>query len=337
MELRQKLQSRLDNLTKPKGSLGALEEIAMQMGLVQQRELPELPARKAVYVFSGDHGVAEDSVSAYPREVTVQMIVNYLYGGAAINVFARHAGADVFVVDAGVDGDFEPHPCLISQKVARGTRNFTRERAMAPGEAERSVALGREAARHALSLGVEMAAIGDMGIGNTTTATAVGVAMGLPLEGILDIGTVISSEQLQRKGEAVSRAMALHAPFTSPLDVLEKVGGYCIGQMAGFILECASNRLPVVVDGYPTTSAALLAVAMEPSCREMLFAGHLSQVRGHRVFLDHLGLRPIVSLDMRLGEGTGAVLAFNLIEAAIKMIREMATFDSAGVARGNES
>lgn len=334
--LRDDIQERLDNLSKPKGSLGFLEEIAMKMALIQGKIIPELPRRKAVFVFAGDHGIVEENVSAYPKDVTPEMVENFLHGGAAINVFSRHTGSDVYVVDAGVDHDFSATPGLIGKKVGYGSHNFAKGPAMSEEEAVLCIRYGRELADQAVHDGVELAAIGDMGIGNTATATAVIAALGCDLDSIVDIGTMIPPEQLVHKKEVIKKALQLHRPFADPMDVLRKVGSYCIGEMAGFVLGFTAAKRPVVIDGYPTSAGAFLACRIDSSVTDYLFAGHRSKVKGHDVVLREMGLRPILDLEMRLGEGTGAVLSFSIIEAAIKMMREMATFDSAGITSGNE-
>ncbi|MCM8901280.1 nicotinate-nucleotide--dimethylbenzimidazole phosphoribosyltransferase [Caldicoprobacter algeriensis] len=335
--IRQKVLARLNNLTKPIGSLGYLEEIALKMALIQGKELPELPRNKKVYIFAGDHGVVTQGVSAYPRDVTYQMVFNFLSGGAAVNVFARHVGAEVFVVDAGVDYEFGDSPYLIKAKIGFGTNDFSIGPAMSMEEARMCIDYGREIASQAIDAGADLLAIGDMGIGNTTTATAIAVSFGYAIDDVLDIGTPIDDVALQNKRRVILKAMEINRPDkTDALDILAKVGGYCIGQMAGFILEAANSRVPVVVDGFPTTCALLIAYNMDKNVLDYVFAGHKSSVKGHSVILNSLGLRPILDLDMRLGEGTGAVLAMNIIEAAVKMIREMATFDSAGISRGSE-
>jgi len=337
--LRERIVNRLNNLTKPVGSLGYLEEIALKIGLIQGKVVPELPKNKRIYVFASDHGVVHNGVSAYPKEVTHQMVLNFLNGGAAINVFARHVGADVYVVDSGVDGDFEiSHPKFIKAKIGYGTADFTQRPSMTREQAEMCIEMGRKIAMGAIKEGADLLAVGDMGIGNTTTATAVAVAFGFPIDDILDIGTPLDSEGLKRKRQAVLKAIEINRPkVDDPIDVLEKVGGFCIGQMAGFILEAAEHRIPVVVDGFPTTAGLLIAWKMKPEIIDFIFAGHKSMVRGHKVLLDAMKLRPILDLDMRLGEGTGAALSMSIIEASIKMIREMATFDSAGVSKGSDS
>ncbi|HEX29772.1 TPA: nicotinate-nucleotide--dimethylbenzimidazole phosphoribosyltransferase [Candidatus Poribacteria bacterium] len=337
VELEKRIWDHIDNLTKPIGSLGELERIAAKIAFIHGSVKPRYLERKRVYVFAGDHGVVEEGVSAYPKEVTREMVYNFLRGGAAINVFARHVGAEVFVVDAGVDAEFEPHPKLIIRKVGKGTRNFTKGPAMTPEQAELSLEYGRQIASVCLKERVDIAVVGDMGIGNTTTATAIAVAMGIPMEDVLDIGTVIDPAGLEKKRSAVLRAIELNKPDPNdPTDILTKVGSYCFGEMAGFILGMTRGGKPVVIDGFPTTAAACIAHMIDPDLSDYLFAGHRSAVKGHAVLLERLQLRPILDLDMRLGEGTGGVLALSIIDAAVKMANEMATFQSAGVSKGNE-
>lgn len=337
-ELEKLVVERLNNLTKPVGSLGFLEDLALRMALIQRRAIPQLPKEKRVYVFASDHGVVAKGVSAYPKEVTYQMVLNFLRGGAAINVFGRHVGAEVYVVDAGVDGEFRiSHPRLISAKIGYGTNDFTEGPAMSREQALKCIEVGKSIARKAIEEGTDLLVVGDMGIGNTTTATAVAVSFGFELDALLDIGTPIDEAGLERKRRAVARAIELNNPNPDdPLDVLSKVGGFCIGQMAGLILEAAEHRIPVIVDGFPTTAGLLLAWRLNPNVIEVVFAGHRSKVKGHRLLLDALGLRPVLDLDMRLGEGTGAALAIPILEASIRMIREMATFESAGVSKGSD-
>ncbi len=337
LELKTKIIQRLNNLTKPVGSLGYLEELALKIALIQQRIDPQLPKDKRVYVFAADHGVADCKVSAYPKEVTYQMVLNFLRGGAAINVFSRHVNAKVYVVDAGVSGDFEDHPFLIKKKLGYGTKNFAVGPAMSYEEAKLAIEYGKQIAFKAIEEGADMLAVGDMGIGNTTTATAIAAAFGYELEDLLDIGTPIDEKTLQLKKQVVLKALEINKPDKNdPVDVLAKVGGYCIGEMAGFILGSCQKKVPVVIDGFPTTAGLLIAYKIDPNILDYVFAGHLSKVKGHKLLLESLRLRPILNLDMRLGEGTGAVLAMSIIEAAIKMLNEMATFDSANVSRGSD-
>ncbi len=332
------IQKRLNNLTKPVGSLGYLEVIALKMGLIQRKVVPDLPKDKRVYVFAADHGVAVNGVSAYPKRVTHQMVTNFLKGGAAINVFSRHVRASVYVVDAGVDAELAfDDRYLIHAKIGYGTNDFTKGPAMTREQARECIERGRDIARRAIEEGADLLAVGDMGIGNTTTASAIAVASGFKLEEILDIGTPISADGLERKKQAIQKAIKVNSPDKDdPIDILSKVGGFCIGQMVGFILQAAEGNVPVVVDGFPTTAALLLSWKIDPGVLSYVFAGHQSCVKGHKVLLKTLGLRPILDLEMRLGEGTGAVLSIFIIEAAIKMIREMYTFQDAGVSKGED-
>ncbi|MFA5393984.1 MAG: nicotinate-nucleotide--dimethylbenzimidazole phosphoribosyltransferase [Candidatus Ratteibacteria bacterium] len=336
-QLIKEAQEHLDSLTKPIGSLGMLEAIAVKMSTITGQVKPALPGKKRVYVFAGDHGVVVEGVSAYPADVTTAMVANFLAGGAAVNVFARHTDTEVLVVDAGVASDLKPAPGLVILKVEKGTRNFTQGPAMTRQEAERSLVYGKELAAQAVEDGVKLLVVGDMGIGNTTTATAVSVAFGFGINDVLDIGTGIDQEGLKKKKETVLKAVGLNKPDPSdPIDVLTKVGSYCFGEIAGLILAAAENGIPVVLDGFPTTAAALVAWKIDPKSVDYLFAGHLSAVKGHRILLETMGLEPILNLKMRLGEGTGGVLATFIIEAAIKMACEMATFEEATISRGNE-
>ncbi|MCX5781399.1 MAG: nicotinate-nucleotide--dimethylbenzimidazole phosphoribosyltransferase [Elusimicrobia bacterium] len=331
------IKKRLDSLTKPVGSLGMLEEIAQKMALIKNSLKPAVE-KKRVYVFASDHGIAEEGVSAYPQDVTKEMVKNFISGGAAINVFSKHTNTEVIVVDAGVKTDIKARSeKFIVRKLARSTKNFAHEPAMTRDEAEKCIQTGVELAENAARDGVDIIVIGDMGIGNTTVAAAISVAGGIEIDKVIDIGTVIDSLTLKRKKRVIENAVRLHSPDPKdPIDILSKVGGYCIGQMTGLILKAASIGIPVVLDGFPVTSAALLAYKLEPKVKDYLFAGHLSAVRGHKTLLDYLGLEPILRLDMRLGEGTGGVLALSIIEAAVKMMNEMATFEDAGVSKGKE-
>lgn len=336
MNLEKELQNKIDLLTKPHGSLGLLERTALKYGMIKNSLCPKLPENKKVFVFSGDHGITESGTSAYPKEVTVQMVTNFLNGGAAINVFSKHNNAEVFIVDAGVDYDFEPHKNLIVKKVGYGTKNFTKEKAMSLSDAEKSIKFGRDIASDAIKNGGDLFAIGDMGIGNTATATAICCAAGIPIDSIIDIGTVINSDTLSKKRELIKNAVEFHSPFENPIDIISKVGSYCIGEMIGFMLECTDQKVPFVTDGYPVTSAAFIAYKINPEVKKYMFAGHKSAVKGHEVLLNLLEAEPLLNLGMRLGEGTGAVLSFSIIEAAVKMLNNMASFESAGISTGDE-
>jgi nicotinate-nucleotide--dimethylbenzimidazole phosphoribosyltransferase len=324
-------QQCLNSLTKPRGSLGILEELARRVAVIQGNVPPSL-GRKLLYVFAADHGITEEGVSAYPKEVTAQMTRNFLNGGAAINVLGRHCGVDVKVVDVGVDFDFGSLPGLRDAKVRRGTANFAKGAAMSRAEALRAVEVGIESARQTEKTRFLVGA-GDMGIGNTSSAAAICCAlMDSAPAAITGLGTGIDDATLKRKIAAIEKGLRLNRPETAdPIDVLAKVGGLEIGAITGLILGGAACRVPVVLDGFIAASAALLAVRLSPAVRDFLFASHLSAEKGHRMVLQDLQLCPVLDLNMRLGEGTGACLAMNLIEAGVKIMSEMATFESAGV------
>ena len=325
-------QTRLDQLTKPRGSLGRLEELAAWYVAVREELLPTI-RKKMVVIFAGDHGVVDEGVSAYPQEVTFQMVVNFVQGGAGINVLSRHVGAEVQVVDIGVKHEFTAMPGLIRRKVAAGTRNLAREAAMSPAETEAAIACGIELARENIAAGADILATGEMGIGNTTPAAALAAAFtGKTAVEVTGRGTGVDDLGYQRKIEVIDRALALHQPNPKdPLDVLARLGGLEIAGLTGLILGAAAARRPIMVDGFIATAAALVATKICPAVKDYLQAAHQSAEYGHRVILEHLGLRPLLQLEMRLGEGTGAALGINLLEAGLKIYREMATFAEAGV------
>ncbi|MCZ8519382.1 MULTISPECIES: nicotinate-nucleotide--dimethylbenzimidazole phosphoribosyltransferase [Paenibacillus] len=325
---------RLDDLTKPPGSLGRLEAIARQVAGVRGTALPE-PGRKAVVVMAADHGVCEEGVSAFPAEVTPQMVMNFLTGGAAVNVLARHTGAEVVCVDIGVNAELS-HPQLRSHKVRMGTANMAAGPAMTREEAAQAVLIGIRVACGLADEGFTLLATGEMGIGNTTASSALlSVLTGVdPAAGITGRGTGIDDARLLHKQEVIRRAVAVNQPDPDDvLDVLAKVGGLEIAGLAGVILGAASRRVPVVIDGFISSAAALIAARLAPLSTGYMIASHLSEEQGHARLLAELGLQPVLHLDMRLGEGTGAVLAFPLVEAALKLMREMATFGSAGISQ----
>jgi nicotinate-nucleotide--dimethylbenzimidazole phosphoribosyltransferase len=330
-------QKRLDNKTKPLGSLGRLEEFARRMAAITGSLEPDT-AGKIIYTFAGDHGIVEEGVSAFPREVTPQMVLNFLAGGAGVNVLARHAGARVRVVDVGVDYDFGGIPGLIHRKVMRGTANFARGPAMSREEALDALEVGITLAREAKEEGVAMLGTGEMGIGNTTPSSAIIAAFsGRPVREVTSRGTGINDSALEQKIRVIEEGLRLNQPDPAdPLDVLTKVGGLEIAAIAGLALGGAACRLPVVVDGFISTAGALIAAELQPSVRDYLFAAHRSVEVGHRFMLERLGLEPILDLNLRLGEGTGAALAMSLIEAGVKIMKEMATFEQAGVAESRQ-
>jgi nicotinate-nucleotide--dimethylbenzimidazole phosphoribosyltransferase len=323
----------LDQLTKPPGSLGRLEDIARQLAGITGETIPTFE-KKAVIVMAGDHGVCAEGVSAYPAEVTPQMVMNFLSGGAAVNVLARHAGARVVCVDIGVNADLE-HPDLESRKVKRGTHNIAREAAMTRDEALKAIAVGAEITERLFQQGFRLFATGEMGIGNTTPSAAILCALtGVDAETAVGLGTGIDEEKRIHKQSVVRRALEVNAPDPNDaLDVLAKVGGLEIAGLVGVILAAAANRCPVVIDGFISSAAALIASRMAPLSVPFMLGSHLSQEQGHQKILEAVGLSAMLQMDMRLGEGTGAVLSFSLIDAAGRIMREMATFDSAGISR----
>ncbi|HEX5605492.1 MAG TPA: nicotinate-nucleotide--dimethylbenzimidazole phosphoribosyltransferase [Candidatus Binatia bacterium] len=325
-------QRHLDSLTKPQGSLGRLEELARRVAVIQEAIPPRLGA-KLIFVFAADHGITEERVSAYPKEVTAQMTQNFLDGGAAINVLARHYQIKTEIVDVGVDHDFAQCRNLRHCKLRRATANFSRGPALTREQARASVELGIRLVKQSAPEHLFLLGAGEMGIGNTSSAAAIICALvGAAPAKIVGRGTGIDDETLARKITAVENGLRINSPDANdPLDVLAKVGGLEIGAITGVIIAAAAFRLPVVVDGFISGAAALVAQRLSPHIRDILFASHLSAEKGHRLVLDELHLDPLLDLGMRLGEGTGACLAMGLIEASVKVSREMATFASAGV------
>jgi nicotinate-nucleotide--dimethylbenzimidazole phosphoribosyltransferase len=334
-----KARQRLDSLTKPPGSLGRLEEFAARIVAITGEIKPEITGKK-IFTFAGDHGVADEGVSAFPKEVTPQMVFNFLKGGAGINVLARHAGADVVVVDIGVDYDFDgssvPATGLVRKKVIRGTRNIRKGPAMSRGEAvaciEVGIGLAEEHAKPGSIFGT-----GDMGIANTTPSSAIIAAFsGLPVQEVTGRGTGIDERSFRHKVGVIEDALKINGPQPDdPLEVLSKVGGTEIAAIAGLVIGAASRRIPVVIDGFISTAGALVACELEPKIKYYLFASHNSVERGHRVMLERLGLKPFFDLGLRLGEGTGAAIGISLVEAGVKIYNEMATFNDAGVSEGS--
>ncbi len=328
--------SRQQQLTKPAGSLGRLEDIAIQMAGITGQPLPHIK-QKAVIIMAGDHGVTREGVSAYPADVTAQMVYNFLRGGAAINALAHQAGAKVIVVDVGVAADIS-HPGLLSRKVAFGTANMAQEPAMSQTQMLEAIQVGIDVCDGQVDQGIDLIATGDMGIGNTTASSAIAsVLLQKPAALVTGRGTGIDDRQLAHKIQVIEKAIERHVPNSQdPLDVLMKVGGLEIAGLVGGIVAAASRRTPVVIDGFISGAAALVAMELNPLIGAYLFAGHVSVEQGHRLILERLGLSPLLDLRLRLGEGTGAVLAMNIIEAALCTHREMATFEEAGVSTREE-
>lgn len=323
-------QAHLDSLTKPPGSLGLLEVLAKRFTALRKTDRPSIE-NKSVIVFAADHGVTEEGISAYPSKVTPQMVQNFLAGGAAINVLARQQNAEVLVVDIGVNHRFTPHPDLLDRKIAFGTRNLAKEPAMTRAQAEESIIIGIQIAMQLEA--IDLLATGDMGIGNTTSSSAIFSVLGnLPVSQVTGRGTGIDDITLTKKISVIQQALDLHNPDPEdPIDILAKVGGFEIGGIMGLIIGAASKNIPVVVDGLVSSAGASLAIKLNPSIKDYIFSSHRSVEPGHQIFFDLLQSPPLFDLKMRLGEGTGAVLAFNMIEAAVKIYSEMATFKSAGI------
>jgi nicotinate-nucleotide--dimethylbenzimidazole phosphoribosyltransferase len=331
----QAARARQDTLTKPQGSLGRLEALSIQIAGITGRARPRL-TRPAVVVMAGDHGVAAQGVSAYPAEVTPQMVLNFLHGGAGMNVLARHVGARVVIVDVGVASELPPHPDLVARKVALGTRDFSQQPAMSREQAQQALEVGISVAWEAIDAGADILATGDMGIGNTTASSAIVAAIsGRPVVEVTGRGTGIDDAGLAHKVAVIEKALALHRPNPSDgLDVLSKVGGLEIAGLAGVIIGAAARRVPVVVDGFISGAAALVAAVLAPAAQAYMIAGHRSVERGHQAVFGRLDLQPLLDLDLRLGEGTGAALAISICQAACKILDEMATFGEAGVSEG---
>ena len=325
-------RARQDQLTKPQGALGQLEALSIHLAGITGQARPRFE-KKAVIVMAGDHGVALEGVSAYPPEVTPQMVLNFLSGGAAVNVLARQAGARVRVVDIGVAYEFEDHPLLVRRKIAHGTQNMLVGPAMSRAQAEQAIQVGIETLDEEARVGLDLVATGEMGIGNTTPAAAITAALtGLPVAQVTGRGTGVGDETLKHKIAVIERALLVNQVNRGdPLDVLAKVGGFEIAGLVGVALGAAARRIPVVVDGFISGAAALVAAALDPGIKPYLIASHQSVEIGHRAIWNHLELVPLFDLGLRLGEGSGAVLAFHMVEAAARILDEMATFGEAGV------
>jgi nicotinate-nucleotide--dimethylbenzimidazole phosphoribosyltransferase len=325
-------RKRQDALTKPRGSLGKLEDVSVRVAGMRRR-ITSAFDDKAIIVMAADHGVVAEGVSAYPQSVTRQMVAPFLNGCAAVNVFARHIGARVIVVDMGVIGGFDGNPLLENQSIAFGTDNMAKGPAMTRKQASDAIESGIAVIESQVEKGLDIVGTGEMGIGNTTAASAIcATVSGRSAADVTGRGTGIDDSQLLHKIEVINRALEVNRPDNNDgIDILSKVGGFEIGGLAGVILGAAANRIPVVIDGFISGAAALIAVKLCPQVRDYLIASHLSVEQGHRIMLEYMGLQPLLSLDMRLGEGTGAALGISLAEASVKVLKEMKTFDEAGV------
>ena len=330
----QTAKKRLDNLTKPLGSLGKLEEIAERISGIRGKIAPVI-RQKTIFVLAGDHGVVMEGVSAYPSEVTSQMVYNFVKGGAGINVLAKHIGARLLVADMGVAAKLKPGKKIIDKKIAFGTKNMAKGPAMTREQALKAINVGIKLVEKEITKGIDIIGAGDMGIGNTTASSAItAVITKEKVEKVVGRGTGIGDAALKRKIKIIQRAIKINRPDPKdPIDVLAKVGGLEIAGLVGIILAGAANRIPVVLDGFIVGAAGLIACELAPQARNYLFASHRSVENGHKVILKKIKLDPILNLNLRLGEGTGAALAISIIEAATKIINEMATFEEAFVSK----
>ncbi|KZZ83133.1 MULTISPECIES: nicotinate-nucleotide--dimethylbenzimidazole phosphoribosyltransferase [Bacillaceae] len=327
----EKASEHINQLTKPLGSLGRLESLAVQLAEITANPFPSV-CPPGVLVFAADHGITEEGVSAFPSDVTALMAVNFSSGGAAINVFARMIEAQMTVVDIGIKGH-QVFPGVQACKIRMGTANFVREKAMSEYEAEQAISTGREQAAAMIQSGVKCLIPGEMGIGNTTSSSALLAAItGLDVHAITGYGTGIEEKKKARKSELITIALEKHRPDKeNALELLSAVGGLEIAGMCGAILSAAEHRIPILLDGFICTAAACLAVLISPNVRDYLIAGHLSEEPGHKKALEWLGLEPLLKLQLRLGEGSGAALAYPIVKGAAKMLCEMATFEQAGI------
>lgn len=330
-EAMKRARAKVDSLIKPPGSLGRLEELAVQLAGIQCRPAPEWGER-AVILMAGDHGVVDEGVSAAPREITYQMLSAFTGGVAGISVLSRMAGAGLVVVDVGVARPVEV-PGVLNFKVREGTGNIATGPAMSRDEAVKAIEAGIKVALNEIEGGRRILATGDMGIGNTTPSSAIlAVMTGISAGEAVGRGTMVNDQVLERKVRVINEALRINRPDPKDgIDVVSKVGGLEIAGLAGVILASASRRVPVIIDGFISTAAAMIACAIKSEAGQFVIPSHLSGERGHRLMLDHLGLKPLLYLDMRLGEGTGAVLAMQLVEAACRIMKEMASFEQAGV------
>lgn len=342
--LRQALQHRIDNKTKPLGALGQLEAIALQIGLVQGTTDPKLSLPHIV-VFAGDHGIAATGlVNPYPQAVTAQMVLNFINGGAAINVFCRQQDLGLVVVDAGVNYEFDPGQVgnrLVSKKIAFGTRNFLKQPAMTSAEVKECIAAGSDVVSDLAAAGCNCIGFGEMGIGNTSSASLImSYVMGLPVADCTGRGTGANDQQLEQKIRVLEEAWHFHrhAVDAKPdaATILERVGGYEIAMLTGAYLRAAERKMTILVDGFISTAALLLARMTDPAVMDCCIFSHCSGESGHVKMLEFLKARPLLQLGMRLGEGTGAALAFPFVQAAVNFLEEMASFESAGVSKSGE-
>lgn len=333
-----KLQHKIDNKTKPLGSLGILEKIALQVGTIQNTLSPSL-SNPTIVVFAGDHGIADEGVSPYPKEVTRQMVMNFLQGGAAINVFCKLNGIKLLVADAGVDFDFDPALPLIHTKMGKGTRNIMYSPAMTRDECQTAMEKGGMIVAQQYKDGCNIIGFGEMGIANTSSASLLMSSIcKLPIGTCVGRGTGLDDDGLRRKTSILQKALEKHAEATTPLEILSTFGGFEIAMMAGAMLKAAELGMIIMVDGFITTAALASAAQFNKHILKNCIFCHHSNEQGHQLMLEYLGAKPILNMDMRLGEGTGAAVAYPVIKAAVSFLNEMASFESAGVSeKGQET
>jgi nicotinate-nucleotide--dimethylbenzimidazole phosphoribosyltransferase len=329
-------RTRQDNLTKPQGSLGRLEELSIMIAGVQGKPVPRIK-NKVIIIMAGDHGVVAEKVGNWSQEVTSQMVLNFLSGGAGISVLARQINARIVITDIGIAGNLPPHTGILSRKIGHGTKNIRFGPAMSKEEAIQSITTGIKIVSEEIDNGLDIIGTGDMGIGNTTASSAICAAItGYSVKEVTGRGTGIADEQLVHKISVIEQALRINHPdATNPIDVLAKLGGFEIGGLVGVILGAAANKIPVVIDGFISGAAALIATGLAPELKGYLIPAHVSAEKGHRLLLQYLGLTPLLDLNMRLGEGTGAALGIFLAESSVRILTEMATFTEAGVSERN--
>lgn len=333
--IEEEIQSKIDSKTKPLGALGILEKVALQIGKIQNSLSPQLNL-PTIVVFAGDHGIAEEGVSNYPQEVTYQMVLNFLNGGAAINVFSKQHGIKVNIVDAGVKFDFEPMTGLIDSKIRKGTRNFLAEKSMTRNELKKCFAVADHLISDIANLGCNIIGFGEMGIGNTSAAALIMSSLcKLPLNSCTGNGTASNDKQLSKKLAILEKCQLFHGPIEDPLDALQTYGGFEIAQMSGAMIAAFRNNMIIMVDGFISSVAFLVAYQLHPEIKSNAIFCHISDEHGHVLLLDYLEAVPLVNLHMRLGEGTGCAIAYPIIASAVGFLNEMASFESASVSNKN--
>lgn len=333
----EELQHKIDMKTKPLGALGGLEKIALQIGKVQNSLTPVLK-NPAIVVFAGDHGIVEEGISAYPQEVTYQMVMNFLEGGAAINVFSRQHNININVVDAGVKFDFESQKGLVNAKIEKGTKNFLFNKAMTREQLDKCFSIADEIITGIFNLDCNIIGFGEMGIGNTSSATMIMSSIcNLPIKDCAGKGTMINDDQLKHKVETLEKSKLFHGLIDDPIEILQTYGGFEIAQICGAMIAAFKKNMIIMVDGFISSSAFLIAHKLYPEIKSNAIFCHMSDEYGHRYLLEYLEAEPLIGLKMRLGEGTGCAVAYPLIDSAVRFLNEMASFESAGVSTKSDA